>query len=88
MSIKRGSGYVDLEPVKVKSENGNYNVTAWIPTSSETKDRDIYLEEPQIEVIGAEKKGYFLDIKYRLTSVNETAVDGVEKTMKVHLILP
>ena len=88
MSIKRGSGYVDLEPVKVKSENGNYNVTAWIPTSSETKDRDIYLEEPQIEVLGAEKKDYFLDIKYRLTSVNETAVDGVEKTMKVHLILP
>ena len=88
MSVKRGGGYVDLYPKEEKSENGNYNVTAWVPRNSELKDRDIYLEEPRIEVISAEKKGNFLYIKYRLTSVNETAVAGVEKRIEVHLIMP
>lgn len=88
MSVKRGGGYVDLYPKEEKSENGNYNVTVWVPRSNELKDRDIYLEEPQIEVISAKKEGYFLDINYKLTAVNETAVDGVEKTVKVHLIMP
>ncbi len=86
MTVKRGGGYVDLYPKEEKSENGNYNVTAWTPTDGKTEHKDIYLEEPRIEVIAAEKKGNFLDIKYKLTFVNETAVDGVEKTINVHLI--
>lgn len=88
MSVKRGGNHVDLSPEKVKSENGNYNVTAWTPSSGKTEYRDIYLEEPQIEVISARKEDNFLYIKYRLTKVNETAVDGKEKEVQIHLILP
>lgn len=88
MTVKRGGNFVSLSPEEVKSENGNYNVTAWIPTDGKAEYLDIYLEEPRIEVIAAEKKGNFLDIKYRLTSVNETAVAGVEKRIEVHLIMP
>ena len=86
MTVKRGGNFVSLSPEEVKSENGNYNVTAWIPEGGKAEYLDIYLEEPWIEVIAAEKKGNFLDIKYKLTFVDETAVDGVEKTINVHLI--
>lgn len=88
MTVKRGGNFVSLSPEEVKSENGNYNVTAWIPKGGKAEYLDIYLEEPRIEVIAAEKKGNFLYIKYRLTSVNETAVAGVEKRIEVHLIMP
>lgn len=88
MTVKRGGNFVSLSPKEVKSENGNYNITAWTPTDGKAEYLDIYLEEPKVEVISAEKKGNFLDINYKLTSVNETAVDGVEKTVKVHLIMP
>ena len=88
MTVKRGGNFVSLSPEGVKSENGNYNVTAWIPKGGKAEYLDIYLEEPRIEVIAAEKKGNFLYIKYRLTSVNETAVAGVEKRIEVHLIMP
>ena len=88
MTVKRGGNFVSLSPEEVKSENGNYNVTAWIPEGGKAEYLDIYLEEPRIEVIAAEKKGNFLYIKYRLTSVNETAVAGVEKRIEVHLIMP
>ena len=88
MTVKRSGDLVSLSPEEVKSENGNYNVTAWIPEDGKTEHKDIYLEEPRIEVTAAEKKGNFLYIKYRLTSVNETAVAGVEKRIEVHLIMP
>ena len=88
MTVKRSGDLVSLSPEEVKSENGNYNVTAWIPEDGKTEHKDIYLEDPRIEVTAAEKKGNFLYIKYRLTSVNETAVAGVEKRIEVHLIMP
>jgi hypothetical protein len=88
MTVKRGGNFVSLYPNEVASENGNYKVTAWFPSSSDAEHKDIYLEEPRIEVTAAEKKGNFLYIKYRLTSVNETAVAGVEKRTEVHLIMP
>ena len=88
MTVKRGGNFVSLYPNEVASENGNYKVTAWFPSSSDAEYKDIYLEEPRIEVTAAEKKGNFLYIKYRLTSVNETAVAGVEKRIEVHLIMP
>ena len=88
MTVKRGGNFVSLFPNEVASENGNYKVTAWFPSSSDAEHKDIYLEEPRIEVTAAEKKGNFLYIKYRLTSVNETAVAGVEKRIEVHLIMP
>ena len=73
---------------KVRSENGNYNVTAWIPNSGIAKYLDIYLLEPRIEVSSAKKTGYFLNITYKITYVNDVAVDGKERTLNVHLIEP
>ena len=88
MSVRRGSNSIGLTPHDVKSENGNYNVTAWYSPESGVVNKDIYLVEPRIEIISAKKEGIWLYINYKLIGVNDTAVDGVEKTLNVHLIQP
>ena len=86
MGLTRDGRFIDMYAEKVRSENGNYNVTAWIPNSGIAKYLDIYLLEPRIEVSSAKKTGYFLNITYKITYVNDVAVDGKERTLNVHLI--
>ncbi len=88
MAVKREGKYIELKRNKVKSENRNSEVTAWIPTSNAAKDMDIYLLDPRIEILSATKKDNFLDIKYKLIYVNDIAVDGSEHTLNVHLLAP
>lgn len=88
MSLMRDGENIDLYANEVQGDNGNSNLTAWIPGSGLAKYLDIYLLDPRIEVISAQKTGNFLDIKYKLVYVNEVSVGGKEKTLHVHLLAP
>ena len=88
MSLMRDGENIDLYANEVQGDNGNSNLTAWIPGSGLAKYLDIYLLDPRIEVISAQKTGNFLDIKYKLVYVNEVSVVGKEKTLHVHLLAP
>ena len=81
MSLMRDGENIDLYANEVQGDNGNSNLTAWIPGSVLAKYLDIYLLDPRIEVISAQKTGNFLDIKYKLVYVNEVSVAGKEKTL-------
>jgi len=84
--VRRGAGLVELVPSIVKSENGNNSVTAWVPTGSQAKDKDIFLVKPRIEVTGAKKENGWLYITYKLIGVNDTPINGTENKLPVHLI--
>ncbi len=88
MSLMRDGENIDLYANEVQGDNGNSNLIAWIPGSGLAKYLDIYLLDPRIEVISAQKTGNFLDIKYKLVYVNEVSVAGKEKTLHVHLLAP
>ncbi len=88
MSLMRDGENIDLYANEVQGDNGNSNLTAWIPGSGLAKYLDIYLLDPRIEVISAQKTGNFLDIRYKLVYVNEVSVAGKEKTLHVHLLAP
>lgn len=88
MSLMRDGENIDLYANEVQGDNGNSNLIAWIPVSGLAKYLDIYLLEPRIEVISAQKTGNFLDIRYKLVYVNEVSVAGKEKTLHVHLLAP
>ena len=88
MSLMRDGENIDLYANEVQGDNGNSNLIAWIPGSGLAKYLDIYLLEPRIEVISAQKTGNFLDIRYKLVYVNEVSVAGKEKTLHVHLLAP
>lgn len=88
MSLMRDGENIDLYANEVQGDNGNSNLVAWIPGSGLAKYLDIYLLDPRIEVISAQKTGNFLDIKYKLVYVNEVSVVGKEKTLHVHLLAP
>ena len=88
MSLMRDGENIDLYANEVQGDNGNSNLTAWIPGSGLAKYLDIYLLDPRIEMISAQKTGNFLDIKYKLVYVNEVSVAGKEKTLHVHLLAP
>ena len=88
MSLMRDGENIDLYANEVQGNNGNSNLTAWIPGGGLAKYLDIYLLDPRIEVISAQKTGNFLDIKYKLVYVNEVSVAGKEKTLHVHLLAP
>ena len=88
MSLMRDGENIDLYANEVQGDNGNSNLVAWIPGSGLAKYLDIYLLDPRIEVISAQKTGNFLDIKYKLVYVNEVSVAGKEKTLHVHLLAP
>ena len=86
ISLIRDGENIDLYANEVQGDNGNSNLTAWIPGSGLAKYLDIFLLDPRIEVISAQKTGNFLDIKYKLVYVNEVSVAGKEKTLHVHLL--
>ena len=88
MSLMRDGENIDLYANEVRGDNGNSNLTAWIPGGGLAKYLDIYLLDPRIEVVSAQKTGNFLDIKYKLVYVNEVSVTGKEKTLHVHLLAP
>ena len=88
MSLMRDGENIDLYANEVQGDNGNSNLIAWIPGSGLAKYLDIYLLDPRIEVISAQKTGNFLDIRYKLVYVNEVSVAGKEKTLHVHLLAP
>lgn len=88
MSLMRDDENIDLYANEVQGDNGNSNLIAWIPGSGLAKYLDIYLLDPRIEVISAQKTGNFLDIRYKLVYVNEVSVAGKEKTLHVHLLAP
>lgn len=88
MSLMRDGENIDLYANEVQGNNGNSNLTAWIPDSGLAKYLDIYLLEPRIEVVSAQKTGNFLDIRYKLVYVNEVSVAGKERTLHVHLLAP
>lgn len=86
MYVTRDNEQIDLHANEVQSEYGGGNVTAWVPTSNLAKYFDIYLLEPRIEVTSAKKTGNYLDITYKLVYVNDVAVDGKVRTLRVHLV--
>ena len=86
MYVTRDNEQIDLQANEVQSEYGGGNVTAWVPTSNLAKYFDIYLLEPRIEVTSAKKTGNYLDITYKLVYVNDVAVDGKVRTLRVHLV--
>ena len=86
MYVTRDNKQIDLQANEVQSEYGGGNVTAWVPTSNLAKYFDIYLLEPRIEVTSAKKTGNYLDITYKLVYVNDVAVDGKVRTLRVHLV--
>ena len=88
MSLMRDGENIDLYANEVQGDNGNSNLIAWIPGGGLAKYLDIYLLDPRIEVVSAQKTGNFLDIKYKLVYVNEVSVAGKEKTLHVHLLAP
>ena len=88
MSLMRDGENIELYANEVQGDNGNSNLTIWIPGSGLAKYLDIYLLDPRIEVISAQKTGNFLDIKYKLVYVNGVSVAGKEKTSHVHLLAP
>ena len=70
---------------KIKSENGNFKVTAWVPKHNPLAS-DIFFLEPRIEVLSAAKKGSVLTIKYKLVFVNDATITGSkERTLEAHL---
>lgn len=86
MYVTRDNEQIELKANEVQSEYGGGNVTAWVPTSNLAKYFDIYLLEPRIEVTSAKKTGNYLDITYKLVYVNDVAVDGKVRTLRVHLV--
>lgn len=86
MSVKRDGEIVSLSPNEVNYGSGSSKVMVWLPENGSAEYMDMYFVEPRIEVISAKKEENFLYITYKLTSVNETAIDGKQRTMKVHLI--
>ena len=86
MYITRDDERIYLKANEVQSEYGGGNVTAWVPTSNLSKYFDIYLLEPRIEVTSAKKTGNYLYITYKLVYVNDVAVDGKVRTLRVHLV--
>ena len=86
MYVTRDNEQIDLQANEVQSEYGGGNVTVWAPTSNLAKYFDIYLLEPRIEVTSAKKTGNYLDITYKLVYVNDVAVDGKVRTLRVHLV--
>ena len=86
MYITRDDERIYLKANEVQSEYGGGNVTAWTPTSNLAKYFDIYLLEPRIEVTSAKKIGSYLYITYKLVYVNDVAVDGKVRTLRVHLV--
>lgn len=88
MSLMRDGENIDLYANEVQGDNGNSNLIAWIAGGGLAKYLDIYLLDPRIEVVSAQKTGNFLDIKYKLVYVNEVSVAGKEKTLHVHLLAP
>ena len=86
MYVTRDNEQIDLQANEVQSEYGGGNVTAWVPTSNLAKYFDIYLLEPRIEVTSAKKTGNYLYITYKLVYVNDVAVDGKVRTLRVHLV--
>ena len=86
MYVTRDNEQIDLQANEVQSEYGGGNVTAWAPISNLAKYFDIYLLEPRIEVTSAKKTGNYLDITYKLVYVNDVAVDGKVRTLRVHLV--
>ena len=86
MYITRDDERIYLKANEVQSEYGGGNVTAWAPTSNLAKYFDIYLLEPRIEVTSAKKTGNYLYITYKLVYVNDVAVDGKVRTLRVHLV--
>ena len=86
MSVKRDGEIVSLSPSEVNYGSGGSKVMVWRPENGSAEYMDMYFVEPRIEVISAKKEENFLYITYKLTSVNETAIDGKQRTMKVHLI--
>ena len=86
MYVTRDNEQIDLQANEVQSEYGGGKVTAWAPTSNLAKYFDIYLLEPRIEVTSAKKIGNYLDITYKLVYVNDVAVDGKVRTLRVHLV--
>ena len=86
MYVTRDNEQIDLQANEVQSEYGGGNVTAWAPTSNLAKYFDIYLLEPRIEVTSAKKTGNYLDITYKLVYVNDVAVDGKVRTLRVYLV--
>ena len=86
MYVTRDNEQINLQSSEVQSEYGGGNVTAWAPTSNLAKYFDIYLLEPRIEVTSAKKTGNYLDITYKLVYVNDVAVDGKVRTLRVHLV--
>ena len=86
MYITRDDERIYLKANEVQSEYGGGNVTAWVPTSNLAKYFDIYLLEPRIEVTSAKKTGNYLYITYKLVYVNDVAVDGKVRTLRVHLV--
>ena len=88
MLLMRDGKNIDLYANEVQGDNRNSNLIAWIPGGGLAKYLDIYLLDPRIEVVSAQKTGNFLDIKYKLVYVNEVSVAGKEKTLHVHLLAP
>ena len=88
MSLMRDGENIDLYANEVQGDNGNSNLIAWIAGGGLAKYLDIYLLDPRIEVVSAQKTGNFLDIKYKLVYVNEVSVADKEKTLHVHLLAP
>ena len=86
MYVTRDNEQIDITGKWGASEYGGGNVTAWVPTSNLAKYFDIYLLEPRIEVTSAKKTGNYLDITYKLVYVNDVAVDGKVRTLRVHLV--
>lgn len=86
MYVTRDNEQIDLQANEVQSEYGGGNVTAWEPISNLAKYFDFYLLEPRIEVTSAKKIGNFLDITYKIVSVNDVAVDGKLRTLHVLLV--
>ena len=86
MYVTRDNEQIDLQANEVQSEYGGGNVTAWVPIRNLAKYFDIYLLEPRIEVTSAKKTGNYLDITYKLVYVNDVAVDGKVRTLRVHLV--
>ena len=86
MWVARDGEQVDLQASQVPSEDGNYNVTAWLPTDSRGKNLDIYLLEPRIDVLSANKTDNFIYITYKIVYANNVSIDGKERTLRVHLV--
>ena len=86
MWVARDGEQVDQQASQVPSEDGNYNVTAWLPTDSRGKNLDIYLLEPRIDVLSAKKTDNFIYITYKIVYANNVSIDGKERTLRVHLV--